>query len=71
MRSNIERELALWISAFLLSLGIIISLGAIVISFWYVWISFEDKSLASFSILIIGALTVIIKNYLNGGKHVR
>lgn len=71
MRSNIERELELWITAFILSLATIISLSAVGISFWYIWESFEDKSIAVFSILIIVALTIVIRTYLNGGKRAR
>lgn len=71
MRSNIERELELWVTAFILSLAIMISLGAVAVSFWYVWLSFENKILAVFAILIIVTFTVIVRNFLNGGKHVR
>ena len=66
MKSDIGQELELWITSFILSMGIILSLGGVAISFWYIWESFEDKSIAVFSILVIVSTTIVMRNFLKG-----
>lgn len=66
MKSDIGQELELWITSFILSMGIILSLGGVAISFWYIWESVEDKSIAVFSILVIVSTTIVMRNFLKG-----
>lgn len=66
VKSDIGQELELWVTSFILSMGIILSLGGVAISFWYIWESVEDKSIAVFSILVIVSTTIVMRNFLKG-----